>query len=294
MKMKKYLACLMATMMICGAFTACGGGEETTSSVVEESSSVAEVESAEDSSAAESAAESKAPVAVESAAPAEIEESISAESGDAYLAITDEQWWIQYWGDATDGKSHILSYNAGVCEITGDGQYTVSVTADTNGFRFDATGDVNGEYTPGGLGFAAVIIKDGETTCPDAIITIDSIVVDGTEIAMTAKNYTNTEEGAIRSNIFNEWVSSPTSDARCADGFLYTDYDTNAPALDNVADFSAQIVDRADFGSWTTIEVNFTISGMGGAAEGGEAADSAAEGADSAAAEGEAAESVAE
>lgn len=289
MKMKKYLACLMATMMICGVFTACGGGSTESSEAEVESSSAAEVESA-DATAVESEGEdSKAAVAVTEGAPADIEESISAESGQAYLAITDEQWWVQYWGDAADGKSHMLSYNAGVCDITGDGQYTVSVTADTNGFRYDATGDVNGEYTPGGLGFAAVIIKDGETTCPDAIITIDSIVIDGTEIEMTAKNYTNFEEGAIRSNIYNEWVSSPTSDARCADGFLYTDYDTNAPALDNVADFSAQIVDKASFNAWTTVEVNFTISGMGGAAEGGEAAED-----EESAAEGEAAESAAE
>ena len=109
---------------------------------------------------------------------------------------------------------------------------------------------------------------------------------------MVAKNYTNFEEGAIRTNIFNEWVSSPTSDARCAEGFLYTDYDTNAPALDNVADFSAQIVNRDDFNAWTTIEVNFTITGMGGDAGEGQPA---AEG-EGPAAEGEeaAAESVAE
>ncbi|MBQ7002850.1 MAG: hypothetical protein IJN57_02615 [Oscillospiraceae bacterium] len=297
MKMKKYLAALMAVTMICGAFTACGGGE-TASETESKADSSSAVESVADPAAESETEESKAPVAVtQPAAPTNIEESVSATSGQAYLAITDSQWWVQYWGDATDGKSHMLSYNAGVCDITGDGQYTVSVTADTNGFRYDTTGDVNGVYTPGGLGFAAVIIKDGETVCPDAIITIDSIKIDGTEIEMVAKNYTNFEEGAIRTNIFNEWVSSPTSDARCAEGFLYTDYDTNAPALDNVADFSAQIVNRDDFNAWTTIEVNFTITGMGGAAEGGDAGEGqpAAEG-EGPAAEGEeaAAESVAE
>lgn len=269
MKTKRILACLLASVMACGAFTACGDKEESSSSSEssaessQEESSAAEDDTSaaeEDTSAAEedtSAADeaSKAPVAAETP---EFEEAVVAESGDAYLAFTDSQWWVQYWGTNAD----LLTYDAGVVPITGNGEYTVSVTTDTNGFRFDATGDAAGEYVAGGIGFAAVIIKDGETACPDAIITIDSIIVDGTEIEMTAKNYTNTEEGAIRSNIYNSWVPSPSSDARSAEGFLYTDYDTNAPALDNVADYSAQIVNTEDFTEWTTVEVNFTISGM--------------------------------
>lgn len=263
MKTKRILACLLASVMACGAFTACGDKEESSSSSEssaessqEESSATEEDTSAveEDTSASEDES-SKAPVVADTP---EFEEAVVAESGDAFLAFADSQWWVQYWGTNED----LLTYDAGVAPITGNGEYTVSVTADTNGFRFDATGDAAGEYTPGGIGFAAVIIKDGETACPDAIITIDSIIVDGTEIEMTAKNYTNTEEGAIRSNIYNSWVPSPSSDARCADGFLYTNYDTNAPALDNAADYSAQIVNAEDFTEWTTIEVNFTVSGM--------------------------------
>ncbi len=292
MKMKKYLACLMAATLMCGAFTACGGNEETSSK--EEESKVESVESKEES-AAESAEESKAPVEVTTAAAVEVEDAVTAESGQAYLAITDSQWWIQYWGSAEDA-GYMLSYNAGVADITGDGQYTVSVTADTNGFRLDTTGAADDQYTPSGLGFAAVIIKDGETVCPNAIITIDSIVIDGTEIAMTAKNYTNTEEGAIRSNIYNSWVTTPSGDARCADGYLFNDFDSASPALDNAAEYSAMVVDPASFNAWTTVEVNFTVSGMdGAAAEGGEGAESAAEGAESAAEGGEAAaESAAE
>lgn len=262
MKTKRILACLLASVMACGAFTACGDKEEDSSSSsessVEESSKEEEVttdESSDDESESSKEESSKTPVAVDTA---DFEEAVVAESGDAYLAITDSQWWVQYWGKNED----LLTYDAGVVPITGNGSYTVSVTADTNGFRYDALGDVNGEYVCGGIAFAAVIINDGEKVCPDAIITIDKIRVDGEEIELTAKGYTNTEEGAIRSNIYNEWVSSPTSDARCADGFLYKDYDTNSPNLDNVADYSAQIVNVDDFGEWTTIEVDFTITGM--------------------------------
>lgn len=280
MKMRKYLAALMALTLMCGAFTACGGGE-TTSETEAPTTEAATTEAAAEVTTA--AAEEV------TAAPAvEMETPVGAESGQAFLAITDSQWWVQYWGN-TDDAGYMLAYDAGVADITGDGQYTVSVTADTNGFRYDTTGDPNGEYTPGGIGFSAVIIKDGETVCPDAIITIDSIVIDGTEIEMTAKNYTNTEEGAIRSNIYNSWVTTPSGDARSAEGYLFNDFDNTSPALDNAADYSAMIVDPASFNSWTTIEVNFTVSGMGGdAGEGQPAAEGEApvEG-ETAAAEGE-------
>ncbi len=275
MTMKKYLACLLATLMMGAAFTACGETTTTEESSVEESSvaeeSVAEEDEADDDADAEEESSAAEAVAVE-VTSTEVEDAISAESGDAYLAITDEQWWIQYWGSATDASGYMLAYDAGVATITGDGSYTVSVTTETTGFHLDT--DTGDEYTCGGVGFMAVIIKDGETACPDAVITIDSILVNGKEIEMTALGYTNTEEGAIRCNIYNPWVSSPTSDARCADGFLYNDYDTSSPALDNTDAFSAQIIDTSDFGSWTTIEVNFTITGMGGSSD-SESADDA-------------------
>lgn len=261
MNAKKILVCLLASVMACGAFTACGDKEEDSSSsssessVEESSNDESSDESSEDESESSEEESSKTPVEVSTP---EFEEAVAAEAGDAYLAIVDEQWWVQYWGKNED----LLTYNAGVVPITGNGSYTVSVTADTNGFRYDALGDANGEYECSGIGFAAVIIQDGETACPDAVIDIDSIIVDGKEITLTAKGYTNTEEGAIRSNIYNEWVSSPTSDARCGEGFLYNNYDPSSPNLANVDEFSAQIVDKADFGAWTTIEVNFTISGM--------------------------------
>lgn len=266
MKMRKYLAALMAMTMMCGAFTACSGGE-----AADESSSVAETEAVTEAPTEAEDESSAAAIEVTQAAAPELETAVAAESGQAFLAITDSQWWIQYWGNVDDA-GYMLAYDAGVADITGDGQYTVSVTADTNGFRYDTTGDANGEYTPSGVGFAAVIIKDGETVCPDAIITIDSIVIDGTEIEMTAKNYTNTEEGAIRSNIYNSWVTTPSGDARCADGYLFNDFDNASPAMDNAADYSAMVVDPSSFNAWTTVEVNFTVSGMGGATEGGEAA----------------------
>ena len=273
MKMKKYLACLMATMMMAGAMVACGGNTEggSTSSVAPaadnspaaaDSSSEAEPETEAETETENEDADSKADddSAVEAApAEAEFEEAIDAKDGQAYLAIVDGQWWVQYWGSST-ADGYMLSYDAGVADITGNGTYTVSVNADTNGFRYDTTGDVNGEYTPEGLSFLSVMIPNGEELYPDIVLTIDSITVDGKELELSAKNYTSSDDGKeTRTNIYNSYVSEPSQDARTAEGALY---DEDGNALDICADYSAQIVDPADFSQWTKVEVTFTVSGM--------------------------------
>ena len=270
MKMKRYFACLLAGAMLCG-LTACGGGSKE--------SSVAETEPVTE---AVETTEAEA-IEVTEAETVYFEEARDAQPGQAYLAIVDGQWWIQYWGSSTkDG--YMLSYDAGIADIKGDGTYTVSVNADTNGFRYDATGDVNGEYTPGGLNFLAVMIPEGENMYPGAVITVDSITVDGKEIELKGKNYTSSDDGVeTRTNLYNAYISAPSQDARCVDGPLY---DADGKALDICADYTPTVVDPADFAAWTKVEVTFTISGTDGAApaEGGE---SAAEGEDASATEGE-------
>ncbi|MBQ8297566.1 MAG: hypothetical protein IJX77_07285 [Ruminococcus sp.] len=241
MKTKKIFACLLASVMMCG-FASCSEEKEEKTS--------------EESSVAEEATEAVTtePVNVDAvqAETPEFEEAIAAESGDAYLAMVDSQWWIQYWGKVDDGSP--LAYDAGVVPITGDGDYTVSVNADTNGFRFDTTGDANGECIPSGCGFAAVMVKDGVTKYPNMAIEITSIRVNGTEVPMTAKNYTSTDDGIeMRANIYNEWVSEVPEDA----------HDANGPVTDNDT-YKAQIVDPAVFADgWTSVEVDFTVTGTG-------------------------------
>lgn len=191
-------------------------------------------------------------------------DAVEAKSGDAYLAITDEAWKVQYLGEKDVNKNNQLSYDAGIAHISGNGDYTVSVTADTNGFRYDTTGDINGEFVVKGLGFAAVIIDDAEQTMPSAIITVKGVKVDGMDVALTKKSYTNTESGSVRANIFNEWVSDDSlpADARTEGGALFNNGDTNSPSDINDGSFSAQIVNRDDFAEWKTVEVSFTVSGM--------------------------------
>ena len=276
--MKKLISCLLATALICTAFASCGeAGTESSSSSSStadssskaEESSVTEETTTEEVTAASEEASEEASEDVATAAPdeedvpiavadddVEFEDAVVAESGDAYLAINEEQGWIQYWG----ADDTMLTYNAGVPHIEGNGSYTVSVTADTNGFRYDTSGDANdASAVPSGLMFAAVMIKDGKTLFPDAIITIDSIKVDGNEIAMTAKNYTSSDDGKeLRSNIYNGWVDKLPDDAASTEGALVVD----GTPTDAAAAYSPVIVDKADFATWKEVEVNFTISGL--------------------------------
>ncbi len=275
MKMKKYLACLTAALMMGAAFTACGGSgtstaENSSSEIVQEAPETSPVAANGDASAAsaeedtDSASETTADATAQEVTQSQdvdFEPAVTAQPGQAYLAIVDGQWWIQYWGSA-EKDGYMLAYNAGVADIQGDGSYTVSVTADTNGFRYDTTGDPTDQYTPEGLGFLSVMIPEGESMYPGAVITIDSIKVDGNEIEMSAKNYTSSDDGIeTRTNIYNTWVTTPSDDARCIDGPLY---DEDGDALDICKDYSAQLIDPAAFSQWTTVEVNFTITGTDG------------------------------
>lgn len=256
LKTKKILAFLLASAMMTAAFTACGSSEDSKdfSSKAESSAE----ESVEESSAdAADAEESSAPQQVQTG---DFEEAVVPQAGDAYLSMADGQWWLQYTGSDTD----YLCYDAGVAPITGNGEYTVSVTVDTNAIRYDATGDINGELIANGTSFMAVQIMDGATATPNAVIDVTSVKVDGTEIPLTKKSFTNTESTEIdgvkhdnvRSNIFNEWVpdDSLPGDARSAEG--------NIADLANKSDYSATILDPSAIGDWTTIEVTFNVTGM--------------------------------
>lgn len=245
MKTKKLLAFLLASAMMCTAFTACGDKEDSS----KEESSAAET-TAEESSEEETSAADESSVAGEQVQTGSFEEPVAAESGDAYLAMVDGEWYVQYWGTDED----LLTYDAGVVPITGDGEYTVSVNGATAGLLYDVTGDANGDYTPSGMSFMAVMVKDGTTLYPNMAIEITSIKMNGEEVPMTKKNYTSSDDGVeMRANIYNEWVNELPEDA----------HDANGAVTDGSA-YSAQIVDKDAFNSgWTSVEVTFNVTGTG-------------------------------
>lgn len=256
---KKLLAAICASAMVLSVCTACG--EESTAESSEESS-VAEVSTDAPEESSEESLDSAEPVEADDI---EFEEAVAAESGDAILAITDGQWYVQYWGSTDD----LLTYDAGVAHIDGDGDYTVSVNVGAKGAQFDITGEVDNGYECEGLAFAAIKVLDGTTLYPNMSIEIKEIRVDGTPIELLAKNYTSSDDGTeMRANIYNEWAHSLPDDAHTADGSISGEF----------GEYSAQIVDLANFAKWTTIEVDFTVTGTGdAAAEGGDEAEGEAE-----------------
>ncbi len=190
-----------------------------------------------------------------------IDDAVAAKSGEVYLAVADSQWKAQYLGTSDGAGTSTLSYDAGVVEINGNGDYTVSVNADTEGFRYAISGDPNDTgFVPKGMEFMAVIIKEGETKFPEAVITVNEIRVDGEPIELTAKAYTSSDDGInTRANLINRWTSKPSPDARCIDGALY---DANGEPLEICKDYSPKIAEDEAFASWTNVEVDITISGI--------------------------------
>ncbi len=247
MKTKRILACLLASMMVCGALTACG---EKADDKATEAATEATTEAT-----TEAATEAATEEATDAANDGQVvaggfEEAVEAQSGDAYLAMVDGEWYVQYWGSSAD----LLTYDAGVVPITGNGDYTVSVNGASAGMLFDITGDANGEYVPVGCSFMAVMVKDGTTLYPNMAIEIKEIRVNGEAMEMTAKNYTSSDDGIeMRANIYNEWVAAVPEDAHDANGVV-TDNDT----------YKAQIIDKNLITEWTSIEVDFTVTGIDG------------------------------
>lgn len=171
---------------------------------------------------------------------------VEAEEGQAYLNVMDYYWDAEYWGEKDDS----LAYNAGVATINGNGQYTVSVTADTDGYRFDRTGDVkDASKLPNRLDYLSICIDDWEGDYADAVIKVDSVKIDGKSVPITGNNFTTSESGyQIEAVIYCDWYGDIPDDAKVADG--------------DAASASAMIIDGAAIETWTTIEVTFTVSGL--------------------------------
>lgn len=241
MKIKKITALITGIIAICSVFTACSSEKDSTADIVTELVPETSETAAEGTKDSSEKKEAKEEVVFEDAA--------AAKSGDAYLAVADGQWYVQYWGTDAD----LLTYDAGVAPITDNGDYTVSVNGASKGMLYDITGSADGDYVPSGCAFMAVIVKDGSVLYPNMSIDITAIRINGKEIERNASNYTCSDDGIeMRANIFNEWVKMLPEDAHNSEGIV-TDSDTYSP----------RIIDIDSIGEWKSIEVDFTVSGIG-------------------------------
>lgn len=169
------------------------------------------------------------------------------EEGTAYLNINKSDW-SDFEAEYTNVK------------ITGDGSYTVSMTAaeTVDMGEFNALEVVNGEAVMG----------------TGSVITVDSIKINGEEAALQGPSYTCSADGAgvnTRVNLYNEY-NSPDETATAGDD----KHIDQRVAEGSVMDATATLIDKEARAGVSTLEVAFTVSGFGtAAAEGGAAAPAA-------------------
>lgn len=162
--------------------------------------------------------------------------------GTAYLNINNADW----------GEFEAEWTNA---EITGDGSYTVSMSAaePQSLAQFNALEVVNGEAVLG-------------TGC---VLTVDSIKINGEEIEMQGPSYTCSADGGgvtTRVNIYNEW-NAPDETATAGDD----KHIDNRVAEGSVMDATACLFSSDYLTGLQSIEVSFTVTGFGTQAAGSDA-----------------------
>ncbi len=162
--------------------------------------------------------------ATEAADPYEAD-MVIAEDDQAYICVLDRTYMASYTGDGGN-----LAYNAKNAKIKGNGTYTVSVTADTDGYRNDA-----GNTKPDGFTILTVEALNVENI-ENAEIVVKSLKIDGKEYEL-----------AVEPQIDNLGTYFLIS--------FYADKEVEWEGNVNAVDLSS-------VGEWTDIEITFEIAGL--------------------------------
>ena len=131
----------------------------------------------------------------------------------AWIMWDSQDWNIVYSvGDTYDPDSKTGGLIANDVEVTGEGEYTVSL---------DFTGTEAGKSVS--TAFSAIGIANAEELFPGYVITIKQVLVNGEEYKIHGRNYTSSDDAlCTRTNLYNEWVSADAlpEDARTKGGGL--------------------------------------------------------------------------
>ncbi|MBR5512710.1 MAG: hypothetical protein IKV85_01835 [Ruminococcus sp.] len=149
------------------------------------------------------------------------------DENEAYIIVMDKSGAASY-----AGYHGALAYNAKFAEITGAGTYTVSVTADTEGYREYVRSIINEEKLPDGFDMLGINV-DSNIFTEDTKITIKSVKVDGKEISITAEPEIIGDEGILSI-------------------LLYLGEDTFGSDIENCLDLRS-------IGEWTDVEITFEV-----------------------------------
>ncbi|MGN0696773.1 MAG: hypothetical protein ACI4J5_08435 [Oscillospiraceae bacterium] len=158
--------------------------------------------------------------------------SVSAEEvGTAGVYFADEDWLVQYWGGdlGDDGNTAITDVQNAV--ITGDGEYSASVTAD---------------YPVAGLVFLALCTDIGSDSCPEGMtVTVDSVEINGNtvEFGINGTPQWKDDGGCMRVNIYNTWsddVTDTAVSAECLEGAQVITVNFTVDGLEEISEESAE------------------------------------------------------
>lgn len=147
---------------------------------------------------------------------------VYAEHNDAYLFVMDNTYMASY-----TGYEDTLSYNAKVAEVKDNGTYTVSVTADTEGYKNASDGEM-----PEGIAVLGVELY-GDKNFEDSDITVKSVKIDGKEYKLATEPAIEKGDGYFSISLYT-----------CED--LAWDDTVNA-------------IDLSSVGEWTDIEITFEV-----------------------------------
>lgn len=147
---------------------------------------------------------------------------VCAEHNDAYLFVMDNTYMASY-----TGYEDTLSYNAKVAEVKDNGTYTVSVTADTEGYKNASDGEM-----PEGIAVLGVELY-GDKNFEDSDITVKSVKIDGKEYKLATEPAIEKGDGYFSISLYT-----------CED--LAWDDTVNA-------------IDLSSVGEWTDIEITFEV-----------------------------------
>lgn len=147
---------------------------------------------------------------------------VYAEHNDAYLFVMDNTYMASY-----TGYEDTLSYNAKVAEVKDNGTYTVSVTADTEGYKNASNGEM-----PEGIAVLGVELY-GDKNFEDSDITVKSVKIDGKEYKLATEPAIEKGDGYFSISLYT-----------CED--LAWDDTVNA-------------IDLSSVGEWTDIEITFEV-----------------------------------
>ena len=162
----------------------------------------------------------------------------------AFIGFGNGDWTYGFWNKPNDG---ITNYNdfAKTAEITGNGEYTVSIDLSKAAAK-NADGETSEFEGVGAMALVANMKND------NLAMSIKSIKINGAAVELQGVGFTKNEDGIRRVNIYNEWGAY--DEGKVESDKIIVDGDASKA--------SSTLVDKALLEKWSSMEITFEVSGL--------------------------------